>query len=337
MSTANVSRVGQSNAAGDENGIFLEKFSGRVLMTFEEATLARQRSTVETEEWGKAITISEIGNSTAAMHTVGEEILGSIIKGGEKTIVPEDMLVSSVFVADYDKLLNHFEIQSRYATKLGEAIAERYDRDVFRVFGQAALYSPSGDALDPTAVPANEDADAKSGASVATVSGAADPATDAPSFIALAVKAAEVLDSKNVMDRDNRTLWCTPAMYWLLASAGSDIVNRDFGGEGSIARGLVTRVGNLEIVKSNNFAKILVADQTTVDADTPYVFDAVAADTLALVTTPEAALTGEWLGVTSESGYDIRRQGTLLLSKVVKGSGVLRGECAVNLVATPTP
>ena len=99
---------------------------------------------------------------------------------------------------------------------------------------------------------------------------------------------------------------------------------------------MVTRVGNLEIVKSNSFARVIgTADQTTLDPSCAYQVDPTAdgTNTLALVSTPEAVLTGEWLGITSESAYDIRRQGTLLLSKMVKGTGILRPECAVNLQA----
>ena len=336
-SGANPSRLGQANAAGSTEALFLEKFSGRVLMTFEQDTQARSRSTVETEEWGKAITINEVGDATTEEHTPGAEILGDEIKLGERTIVPEQLIISSVFVADYDKLLAHFEMQSRFASKIGTAIAERYDRDVLRNFILASQATPAGDNLDPTAVPANEGEYAKSGANVQLGSGSDDPTTKASALISLAVKAAQVLDEKNVMDRDNRTLWVTPASYWLLASSNTDIINRDFGGEGSVARGMVTRVGNLEIVKSNSFAKVVgAADQTTIDPACDYVVNPTVSgtDTLAVVSTPEAVLTGEWLGITSESGYDMRRQGTLLLSKMVKGTGILRPECAVNLVAS---
>jgi hypothetical protein len=336
MSNANPSRLGQANATGSDTALFLEKFSGRVLMTFEATTLAKSRSTVETEDWGKAITINEVGDATTEEHVPGAEILGEKIKEGERTIVPEQMIISSVFVADYDKLLAHFEMQSRYAQKIGVALAERYDRDVFRNIILASQSTPSGDELNPSDPPANEPANAKSGGDI-TLSGGGDPVTDADAFITLAIQAAEMLDTKNVLDRDDRTLWVTPASYWLLASSGTAIVNRDFGGEGSVAGGMVTRVGNLQIVKSNNLASVLgTSDQTTLDPSCSYLVNptSTGTNTLALVSTPEAVITGEWLGITSESAYDIRRQGTLLLSKMVKGTGILRPECAVNLRAS---
>ena len=337
MSNATPSRLGAANnvtgTVAEDNALFLEKFSGRVLMTFEATTLAKSRSTVETEDWGKAITINEVGDATTEEHTPGAEILGEIIKEGERTIVPEQMIISSVFVADYDKLLAHFEMQSRYAQKIGTALAERYDRDVFRNIIIASQSTPSGLALDPAATPANEPANAKSGGDIQLANGTT-PATDAEQFITLAIQGAEMLDTKNVPDRDDRTIWVTPASYWLLASSDTAIINRDFAGEGSIARGMVTRVGNLEIMKSNSLARVLSTDnQASIDPSCAYLVDPTAAgtDTLALVSTPEAVITGEWLGITSESAYDIRRQGTLLLSKMVKGTGILRPECSINL------
>ena len=316
---ATPSRLGQANGASDVQALFLEKFSGRVLLKFERMCKARARTTVETEDWGKAVVISEIGDTGADTHQPGAEILGDTIPQGERKITPEDLVVASAFIADWDRFINHFQAQDKYATKLAQAIANRYDRDLFRVMIQAA-----------TATTANPALLGKEGTSIGSDS--LDPVNSGADLIVQALAAAQVLDEKDVPDNDNRTLWVTAAQYWLLVGTqGNEIVNRDFGGEGSVARGVVTRVGNLEIVKSNNLKAVIDGgnSQGSVDTNCDYLVDA--SNTAALVTTPDSVMTGEWLGVTSEAGYDMRRQGTLLISKVVKGSGILRPECAVNI------
>lgn len=328
MTTANVNLLGQANNTGVDDALFLEKFSGRVLLTFERSTVARQRSTIESEQWGKAITINAVGDAETTSHTRGEEILGQMIPQGERTIVPEDLIISSTFVADYDKLLAHFQTSDKFATKMGQAMANRYDRDILRVGIMAADATPAGKNLAGI-----------EGTVIDNPAGA--PALVAADLIAAGMQAAQLLDEKDVPDNDNRTLYLAPAQYWLLVSAGNDLIDRDFGGTGSVARGLVTRLGNLEVVKSNNFAAIQGQAQQTeglaADGVTPAVsvYDVDTSsgsgglDVTALVMTPEAVISGEWLGVTSESAYDIRRQGTLLLSKIVKGTAIMRPECSV--------
>lgn len=52
---------------------------------------------------------------------------------------------------------------------------------------------------------------------------------------------------------------------------------------------------------------------------------------LALVMQKQALGTVELLSVSSESEYDIRRQGTLMLSKMAVGHATLRPECMIAI------
>ena len=330
MSQAEATRLGAPNYtgsgwSGDNQALFLEKFSNMVLLTFERQSVARQRSTVRTEDWGKAVVTDYIGDATTENHVIGTEILGTPIKQGERTVTPEDMVISSVFVALWDELLNHYEVQGRFADKLGQAIARRYDKDVLRVTALAASDSAATNALDGV-----------EGSIIAPAAGVG-PAVNAADLIACGMKAAQALDEKDVPDNNDRTMFVAPSQYYLLLSAGNDLIDRDFGGTGSIERGLVSRLGNLEIVKSNNMADIMgQATQTDDGVTSKYDVDTspsgdITGGLTALVSTPEAVLNAEWLGITSEAAYDVRRQGTLLLSKITKGTGILRPECSVAI------
>jgi hypothetical protein len=56
-----------------------------------------------------------------------------------------------------------------------------------------------------------------------------------------------------------------------------------------------------------------------------------ATKTLGLVMHPQALGTVKLLDLASEMEYDIRRQGTLMVSKMAVGHGVLRPECLYEI------
>ena len=68
------SRVGQVNSAGDVDALFLKKFSGEILQTFEESNVFKPLHTVRTIESGKSAQFPVTGVASASYHTPGENI-----------------------------------------------------------------------------------------------------------------------------------------------------------------------------------------------------------------------------------------------------------------------
>lgn len=54
MANADVSRLGQENASGDVDALFLKVFSGEVLTSFEQNTVMMERHQVRTISNGKS-------------------------------------------------------------------------------------------------------------------------------------------------------------------------------------------------------------------------------------------------------------------------------------------
>jgi len=52
-----------------------------------------------------------------------------------------------------------------------------------------------------------------------------------------------------------------------------------------------------------------------------------------LILTPQAIGCVQLMDVASEAEYDIRRQGTLMVSKMAVGHGILRPECMIGITA----
>ena len=68
------SRAGQINSAGDVSALFLKKFAGEILTTFEENNVFKPLHTVRTIESGKSAQFPVTGIATASYHTPGENI-----------------------------------------------------------------------------------------------------------------------------------------------------------------------------------------------------------------------------------------------------------------------
>ena len=87
---------------------YLKLFSGELFKAYESTTIAK--GTVQNRQLknGKSLQFIFTGRMQAAYHTPGEPILGSGDPPvAEKTIVCDDLIISSAFVYDLDETLAH--------------------------------------------------------------------------------------------------------------------------------------------------------------------------------------------------------------------------------------
>jgi len=116
-----------------------------------------------------------------------------------------------------------------------------------------------------------------------------------------------------------------PAQYYLTAQT-TNVINRDWGGAGVYADGTVLKVAGVQIVKSNHLPSTNVASG-------PSAYQGDFSNTQGLVMHKAAIGTVKLLDLALEMDYDIRRQGTLVVAKYALGHGILRPECAVELIS----
>ena len=350
MNPIDVSRLGQINATGDANAMFLKVFSGEVLQVFEEANVMMPLHTVRTIASGKTAQFPVMGTASAKYHTPGESILGSgldssgsdgvldeakylsKVKHAERTISIDGTLVSSAFIADIDEAKNHYDVRSGYTTAIGRELAYHSDRALIRTviagarattdrFGVAAGTSTQflGAAINET--------------------GANTEYTAAEMVTAIA-SIAQKMDEKNV-PAEGRYVLLTPAEYYKLVSSGNDAINTDFGGMGSIATGEVAQVAGIRILKSNHIPNSNEAGSLFDDAaiaNNPFGgtsgYSANFGNTVGVAFQTEGVGTVKLLDLGLESEYQLDRLGTLMVAKYAMGHGVLREECCYELKTT---
>ena len=141
VNPAQLTRQGQLNSAGDARALYLKLFSGEMFKGFQHETVARDMVTKRTLKNGKSLQFIYTGRTTAEFHTPGNSILGND-KGAppvaEKTITCDDLLISSAFVYELDETLAHYELRGEISRKIGHALAEKYDRLIFRAIAKGA-------------------------------------------------------------------------------------------------------------------------------------------------------------------------------------------------------
>lgn len=315
---------GRQNAnAADDRALALKMFSGEVLEAYNTLQVTGGKHLVHRVTSGKSHSWPEIWKATAESHTPGDEITGQQIKHGERVITIDDLDVAPVFIADIDAAIMHYDSRAPYTRQLGQALANLNDKNVFRQMILAAREtSQPTNALDPGS-------DEKDG----TILVDGDAATSASSLIDSLYTCAQTLDEADVPDNNDRNIFVAPAQYYLLIATGSDVVNRDFGGNGSVQEADLRRIASMNVVKSNNFRQLIGTDESAASGvNTKYRGDW--SNTVALVNTPAAVGTVELIGMQTQAEYQIYRQGWLLVSRKANGHGILRPEAAIEIASS---
>ena len=238
-----VSNTAGSQAYDTKYATYLKLFSGELFKAYESATIARDTVQRRTLKNGKSLQFIFTGRMQAAYHTPGEPILGSGDPPvAEKTIQCDDLLISSAFVYDLDETLAHYSLRSEISSKIGHALAEAYDKKVFRTIAKAAR-----EAHPITASPGPEPGGTQIELGVTKE-------YNAQALVDAFFEAAAVLDEKN-LPKTGRTAVLNPRQYYALVSqVSSNILNRDYGnsqGNLNSGEGLV-EIAGISIKRSNN-------------------------------------------------------------------------------------
>jgi hypothetical protein len=318
--------VGRVNAGGSEDALFLKVFAGEVLTSFERASVTEGSEMVRAIQSGKSAQFPVMGRVSASYHTPGAEITGNDVNHNEKVITINDLLISSVFLSNFEEAKNHYDVRGAYSTEIGRALAFQKDKHVLQTIGQAAQASANvsdsgygaGTVLTNTSI------------------ASATAATAADAMIDELFNAAKALD-ENFVPKEGRKCFMKLEEYYKLAN-GTNVVNVDFSGAGSIADGKVLRVAGIDIIPTAHFTDIAVDNSADTGVDGGSATQGGSnpqqvnlANYVALICHPSATGTVKLMDLAVESEYDIRRQGTLMLAKYAMGHGVLRPEAAVGI------
>lgn len=308
MTNSVVSRVGQVNLAGADDALFLKQFGGEVLTEFEIATVFKSRHFIRQIRNGKTAQFPLIGTVQSSYHVPGTFIDGQQVPHAEITISVDGLLIAPVFLANIDEAMNHYDVRGPYATEMGRQLAYQYDRNVARMMVIAAR--------SPNVLVGRAGGSTQTNASMAT---------DSAILTANLFTAAQTFDEKNLPSME-RFSFFRPAQFYLLAQ-NTTLLNRDFDGNASISKGVIETVAGFPIIKTNH----VPSTDLRTDPNVLPKYRANFAPTVGIVTTKWSVGTVQLMDIAMEKEYEIRRQGTFMVSKMAVGHGMLRPECAIEL------
>ena len=364
--TTGLTRPGQSNSTGDARALDLKLFSGEMFKGFQRNTIARDLVMKRTLTNGKSLQFIFTGRTTAEYHTPGNSILGNSDSAppvAEKTITCDDLLISSAFVYELDETLAHYDLRGEISKKIGYALAEKYDRKIFRSITKAARQ----------ASPITKTNFVEPGGTQIRV-GTTTNASDAYSSTALVnafYDAAAALDEKGV-SMDGRVAVLNPRQYYeLIQAVGSNgLINRDEQGDALQSGNGIIEIAGIKIFKSMNipffgrfgtkygtasgtnpgvtdpgatgdFVEVSMEDETAGTSTTKTVNSygngtSAFENSCGLIFQKEAAACVEAIGPqvqTTSGDISVVYQGDVILGRLAMGADALNPAAAVELVA----
>ena len=246
--TTSLTRQGQANSAGDARALYLKLFSGEMFKGFQHNAIARDLVMKRTLTNGKSMQFIYTGRTTAEYHTPGNAILGNgdgAPPVAEKTITVDDLLISSAFVYELDETLAHYELRGEISKKIGYALAEKYDRLIFRAIARGArqaspitksnFVEPGGTQIRVGATTNESDA------------------FNAGNLVNSFYDAAAAMDEKGVSG-DGRVAVLNPRQYHaLIQDVGNNgLINRDTQGTALQGGNGIVEIAGIKIFKSMN-------------------------------------------------------------------------------------
>ena len=250
--TTSLTRPGQLNSASDARALYLKLFSGEMFKGFQHNAIARDLVMKRTLTNGKSLQFVYTGHTKAEYHTPGNSILGNSDGAppvAEKTITCDDLLISSAFVYELDETLAHYDLRGEISKKIGYALAEKYDRKIFRAITKAARQ----------ASPITKSGFVEPGGTqirVGTNAQASD-AYNATFLVNAFYDAAAALDEKGVSG-EGRVAVLNPRQYYELiqgvggSGSGAYLINRDEQGDALQSGNGILEIAGIRIYKSMN-------------------------------------------------------------------------------------
>jgi len=253
-SQAPVTVPGASNGAAanttERRALYLKLFSGEMFKGFQHNAIARDLVMKRTLKNGKSLQFIYTGRTKAEFHTPGNSILGNSDGAppvAEKTITVDDLLISSAFLYELDETLAHYDLRSEVSRKIGYALAQKYDRLVFRSLVRGArVASPitKSGFVEPGGT------QIKVGTASST---AAADAYDSDKLVNAFYDAAAAMDEKGI-STDGRFGILNPRQYYeLIQKVGdSGLINRDEQGSARQKGNGIVEIAGIKIYKSMN-------------------------------------------------------------------------------------
>jgi hypothetical protein len=230
-------------------------------------------------------------------------------------------------VYDLDETLAHYSLRSEISAKIGHALAEAYDKKIFRIIAKAARQ-----AHPITAAPGPEP-----GGSVIQLGTTNE--FNAQALVDAFFEAASILDEKNVPKQGRHAVLSPRQYYALISQVDTNILNRDYGNSsGNLTSGEgLYEIAGISIKRSNNLPFLAGTVASVPGENNDYSGDF--STSCGLIYQRDAAGVVEAIGPQVQTtGSDVRTmyQGDVVVGRLAMGADWLNPAAAIELQSART-
>ncbi|WP_432473726.1 hypothetical protein [Amphritea sp. HPY] len=335
-----VTNPGQVDNAGNARALFLKVFSGEVLTAFHQKNVALGLTRTRTIKSGKSAQFPVLGTGVAKYHTPGQLVTADQLPSVERTVTIDDVALAAIFVADIDEAISHYEVRGQYSAENGQTLADLIDRNIFRMVAQAAFITDATAAGNAgLQVPS---AGQKYTANIQLAS--AGDENDGVKIVNALFKARTQFRKNSITGE----LVCVlpPEQYEALVNVQDankvTWMNKDVGGVGSAAAGVIPYVAGIKIIESVNVPQVdetagLVGDpeplaDANVGSGNQAKYRGDYSKVVGLVFHKDAVATTKLMDVSTKWVDEELRLGSTVLTTQAVGHDILRFECAVAIL-----
>lgn len=307
-----LSRLGQQDKTGSTTANFEDVLLGEVIAAYEQKVTLEGRTRSRNITSGKSATFDAVYIAATEYFTAGNEITGGDIAHQQINIPVDDLLIAPVRIFDLDEAMLHYDVRGPYSTELGRAQAVAKDKNIARNLVRAARAAAlfTGDT---------------GGQSVTD----ADGRTNGASLAGSIFDAKELLETADVpVDSVPLTMAVKAAQWYLLAQESTLVLNRDIGGAGSYAAGVLPTVAGVDIVKSNAYPW---ATDDSANTAIPSDYRVNMTNTIGCLFTEAAVGTVNLMGMQIQSEDSVAKQGTLIVARQAVGHGPIIPKACVEI------
>lgn len=298
-----------------ERALLVEKVTGEIIASFDKAVAMEGKYQRKDIQGAKSLRFEHIGGIGAYYHNAGEHIKGSNVAHDKSELTLDRPLVSSFFTDDFAESMLHYDARKEYTRRIGEVLAQKYDRNIQMKFITAARLKnvlaehDGGSVIIDTAL-ANSDL-----------------ATRVNAFAKALITAKKELVKKNVTGQIFAVT--DPDTYFEIIE-NRTLLNKEYGNVGDYAEGSVFKIGGIPLTYHNYIPQVDATQSSNKEFYDEY-HGINCTGTVAYVGTDEAVGVLRGGNISVKIFDDDGRMGTWTRASLACGMGVLRPECAVEI------
>lgn len=310
-----------SGLEANDRALLVEKVTGEIIASFDK-TVAMEGKYQKKEITGaKSLRFEHVGGIGAYYHNAGEVIKGSEVAHDKSELTLDRPLVSSFFTDDFIESMLHYDARKEYTRKMGEVLAQKYDRNIMMKFITAARLS-------------NVLPEHAGGSVIVDSQLAATALADRVNAFAKALIAAKKeLVKKNVTGQIFAIT--DPDTYFAIVENRA-LLNKDYGMVGDYAEGQIFRIGGVPLSYHNYVPQVDATKPANAEFYDEY-HGINCEGTVAFVGTAEAVGVLRGGAITTKIWDEEVRMGTWTRASLACGMGVLHPECAVEIRKAALP